>query len=260
VRVGAHERVGEGRCPTVLVARGDDRGEELEVHLVDDARARRHDAEVAQRGLRPAQQLVTLAVALVLAGDVEGEGVARAVAVDLDRVIDDEVRRHERVDARRVAAEVGHRVAHRGEVDDRGHAGEVLEEDARGHEGHLDVVGRAGSPGGHRGEVGLGHDASTRVAQNVLEQDLHGHGQALEVRATDGVEPVDAQRAVADAKRRARGGRVGGASAVHAEAGLLCASRPGGVGPARRSWVGTWRVCPPRVGLRVGALQYTLPR
>ena len=30
-----------------------------------------------------------------------------------------------------------HRVAHRGEVDDRGHAGEVLQQHARRHEGDL---------------------------------------------------------------------------------------------------------------------------
>ena len=32
----------------------------------------------------------------------------------------------------RVAAELGHRVAHRGEVDDRGHAGEVLHQTRAG--------------------------------------------------------------------------------------------------------------------------------
>src|SRR5690348_17805024 len=36
-----------------------------------------------------------------------------------------------RVDLRRVAAEVGHRVPHRREVDDGRHAGQVLEQDAR---------------------------------------------------------------------------------------------------------------------------------
>ena len=139
VRVGAR-RACPGRPPDAPSASSrtrDDRREVLEVDLVDDAGARRHDAEVAERGLRPAQQLVALAVALVLAVDVEGERVGRAEAVDLDGVVDDEVGRHERVDARRVAAERGHRVAHRGEVHDRGHAGEVLEEHARGHERDL---------------------------------------------------------------------------------------------------------------------------
>ena len=81
VRIGAHERVREGHdlasecaAAAVLLAEADDVAEELEVDLVDDARAGRHDAEAAQGRLRPAQELVALLVALVLAGHVEGEG------------------------------------------------------------------------------------------------------------------------------------------------------------------------------------------
>ena len=107
------------RPPSPSVAVGDDRGQELEVDLVDDAGPGRHDAQVAERGLGPAQQLVALAVALVLALDVEGERAGRPEPVDLDGVVDDEVGRDERVDLRRVAAEVGHRVAHDRQVDDR---------------------------------------------------------------------------------------------------------------------------------------------
>ena len=127
VRVRAHQRVGERDALAVV----DDRREELEVHLVDDAGPGRHDAQVTERGLRPAQQLVALAVPLVLALDVERERPVVAEHVDLDRVVDDEVGRDQRVDERRVAAEVGHGVAHDREIDDRGHAGEVLEDHPR---------------------------------------------------------------------------------------------------------------------------------
>ena len=51
---------------------------------MDDARPGRHDPQVAERGLGPAQELVALAVALVLALDVEGEGGRRPELVDLD--------------------------------------------------------------------------------------------------------------------------------------------------------------------------------
>ena len=62
VRVGPDERVREGDA----VALVDDAREELEVHLVDDAGARRHDLEVVERALAPAQERVALAVALEL--------------------------------------------------------------------------------------------------------------------------------------------------------------------------------------------------
>ena len=131
----------------------DDRREELEVHLVDDAGPGRHDAQVTERGLRPAQQLIALAVPLVLALDVERERQVVAEHVDLDRVVDHEVGRDERVDERRVAAEVGHGVAHDRQVDDRGHAGEVLEDHAGGHERDLGLGRRTGPPRRQRFDV-----------------------------------------------------------------------------------------------------------
>ena len=68
--------------------------------------------------LAPAQELVALAVALVLELDVALEGVGAAEHVGDDRVVDDQLGRGQRVDLGRVAAEVGHRLAHGGEVDD----------------------------------------------------------------------------------------------------------------------------------------------
>ena len=93
--------------------------EVLEVDLVADAGVRRHDAEVVERRLAPAQERVALAVALELELGVALEGEPLGELVDLDRVVDHQLDRHERVDLRRVAAELVHRVAHRGEVDDR---------------------------------------------------------------------------------------------------------------------------------------------
>ena len=79
--------------------------------------------------------------------------------------------------------ERGHRVAHRGEVDDGGHAGEVLEQDAAGHERDLGLAGAAGPPGRQGRDVGLGHDAAAGVSERVLEQDLEGDRRPAEVDA-----------------------------------------------------------------------------
>ena len=166
VRVGAHHGVWERDGAAVELVGPHHRREPLQVHLVDDAGPGGHDPQVAERGLRPAQQLVALDVPLVLARDVRRVRVGGAPRVDLDGVVDHEVGGDERVHARRVTAECGHRVAHRREVHDRGHAGEVLEDDARRHERDLGV--RAGRPvasraasrrprrGRHRGRRGGG--------------------------------------------------------------------------------------------------------
>ena len=133
MRVGADQGVGHEDA----IALGNDVGEVLEIDLVDDAGPRRHDAEVGERLLRPSKERVALAIALVLALDVDEERGVRAELVDLHRVVDHEVRRHERVDPGRVTAQLGDRVAHRREVDDARNAGEVLQDDAGGHEGEL---------------------------------------------------------------------------------------------------------------------------
>ncbi len=77
VRVGADERVGVGLQAALDGSRVGDPGEVLDVHLVHDAGARRDDLEVVERGLAPAEELVALAVALVLDLHVALEGVRR---------------------------------------------------------------------------------------------------------------------------------------------------------------------------------------
>ena len=125
VGVGPHQRVGERDA----VLDRDHLAEVLEVHLVADPRAGRHHADAVERLLRPAQQRVPLAVAPVLPLDVRLVRRRRAEQVDLHRVIDDQVHVHQRRHPGRVAAGARHRRAHRGQIDDRGHAREVLHQD-----------------------------------------------------------------------------------------------------------------------------------
>ena len=169
-----------------------------------DARVRRHDGEVGKRVLAPAQERVALLIAFELALGVGAEGVARAGRVDLHRVVDDELGRDERVDHRRIAAHRRHRVAHRGEVDDRGHAGEVLHDDARRRERDLLRRRGVGVPRRERLDVG-GIDGPVALrAQEVLEQDLQRERQPGDVEGgLQRVEAVDLEGALADGERAA---------------------------------------------------------
>ena len=150
---------------------------------MDDPGVGRHDREVVERALAPAQEGVALLVALELALGVEAERVAGAERVDLHGVVDHELGRDERVDPGRVAAHLGHRVAHRGEVDDGGHAGEVLHQHARGRERDLLARLRLGVPAGERLDVGRGDRAVALGAQQVLEQHLQRERQPRDVEA-----------------------------------------------------------------------------
>jgi hypothetical protein len=128
-------------CGLCAAGGEDDAGQVFEVDLVADAHAGRDGREVAERGLAPLEEGVALAVALEFEGGVEVVGVAGAEFVDLDGVVDDQLRGLERVDLLRIAAEQLHGIAHGGEVDHRGDAGEVLHEDAAG----IQEISREGS-------------------------------------------------------------------------------------------------------------------
>ena len=96
-----------------------------------DAGVGRHDAEIVERGLTPAQERVTFLVALEFDLVVEIERICGAIVVDLHGVVDDQLGRRQRVDLVGGAAEFDDGIAHGGEVDDGRHAREVLQDDAR---------------------------------------------------------------------------------------------------------------------------------
>jgi len=199
VRVGADAGVGVGTHDTVDGAVVDDLREVLDVHLVHDAGAGRHDLEVVERGLAPAEELVALAVALVLDLDVALERVLAAEEVGDDRVVDDHLGRRERVDAVGVAAEREDGLAHGGEVDDARHAGEVLHDHARGRELDLGVGLGRGDPGAERLDLRLRDVGAVFSAEEVLEEHLQAERQLLV--AGHRVETVDLIGLVTDVER-----------------------------------------------------------
>jgi hypothetical protein len=176
---------------------------------VDDAGARGDHLEVVEGGLTPAQELVALAVALVLELHVLLERVEASGHVDHHGVVDDHLGGGERVDALGVAAEVGDGLAHGGEVDDAGDAGEVLHDHAGGRELDLGVRLGAGVPGTERAHVVRGDVRTVLGAQQVLQQDLQAVGELL--MAVDGVDAIDLVLGVADGEGLPRAERVHGA-------------------------------------------------
>ena len=153
-------------------------GEVLEVDLVHDANARGHDLEGIKGLHAPLHELVALLVALELKLHVEIKGIAAAEVVDHHRVVDDQVDRHQGLDALGVLAELVGHVAHGGEVCQQGHAGEVLEHHAGEHEWNLVGAVVIGLPARKLPNVGLGHLLAIAVAQHRLEHDANGHRQA----------------------------------------------------------------------------------
>ena len=158
---------------------------------MDDARVRRNHAEVFERALAPAKERVTLPVTVEFDLVVEVECVGAAVTVDLYRVIDDQLGRRQRIDAVGIATQFNHRIAHGGEVDDGGHAREVLQDDAARRKRNLGARRGGRIPVRKCEDVVPGDIPPVFEPKQVLEQDFQGVGESVYMPFADGIEPVD---------------------------------------------------------------------
>src|SRR4029077_2064148 len=99
--------------------------------------SRRNELERLESLLTPFKKLVTLAIALELHVQIEFQRARRTEEIDLHRVIDNQIDRHERLDDLWVASEPLHSAAHRRKVDNQRDSGEVLQNNARNDEWDL---------------------------------------------------------------------------------------------------------------------------
>ena len=145
----------------------------------------RHDAEIVEGRLAPFQETIALAIALIFEIDIGLERLVAAEGIDDHRMVDDEIDRHERIDLLRIAAELGHRIAHGGKVDDRRHAGEILHQNARRTKRDFALqLALVDEPFGDRLDVFLGDRAAVLETQQIFEQHLHREGQLRKCRAS----------------------------------------------------------------------------
>ena len=137
VAVGADARIGIRRRLAVGFLRPDRASEILKVHLMHDARGRRHRAEVRERLLAPLEELIALVVAFELLLRVDREGGLAREGIHLHAVVNHQVAGNQRVDRVGIAAELLHRIAHRGKIHHARHTREVLKDDTRRHKGNF---------------------------------------------------------------------------------------------------------------------------
>ena len=93
VRIRAHDGIGKGARDASFLVRTHHRGQEFEVHLVDDAGIGRHGAEVVKSVLRPAQKGVALGVPVVFELRVVLERRLGAEFIHLHGVVDHQIDR-----------------------------------------------------------------------------------------------------------------------------------------------------------------------
>jgi hypothetical protein len=150
----------------------------FEIDLMDNADTRRHDAEGVERLHSPFHELIALAVTFELAAHVLLQGLWRTVMVDLYRMVDDQVDRHQRLDAPWIEPACLRHMPHRRQIAKQGHAGEILQHDTRDDQGNLLAARRPRPPLGKFEDVPLADPLSITVAQQRFENDAQGHRQA----------------------------------------------------------------------------------
>ena len=155
--------------------------EVFEIDLMHDAYSRRHDFEGVERLHAPLHELVALGIALEFDLHVEIQGVARAVVVDLHRMIDDQVDRNQRLDQLGVSAHALRDASHRGEIAQQGHAGKVLKHDPG--DDKRDFVGarNTGLPPAELADVVLGDFLAVAVAQYGFQHDAYRYRKARDL-------------------------------------------------------------------------------
>src|SRR6185437_3685315 len=123
------------------------------------------------------------------------------------------------------------RIAHCGQVDDRGHTGKVLQQHAAGAERDLLFRTSGHVPLGHRLDVAALDEGAVLVAEQILEEDLETEREAAGVPAGECVERGKAEDRVLRA--------VDGERRAAAEGILAChgfVSRFGDERPPMRGW------------------------
>src|SRR5438309_2578514 len=93
-------------------------------------------------------------------------------------MIDHQIDRDERLDDFRIAAELFHRAAHRGEVDNQRHASEILEDNSGDDEGNLFLGGRFRVPIREGLDVLAPDLFAVAIPEDRLEDNPNAHRQA----------------------------------------------------------------------------------
>ncbi len=138
---------------------------------MQDAVARRNHVDVLERLLGPVDEVEAVFVATVFDGAVLLECVGiESTALDGQRVVHHQLRRHDRVDQDRVSTLGGDGIAQPGEVDQRGLAQDVMANHAGREPGEIqlllaldDLLERSGQ----RGRVAAAHEVLGQHARRV---------------------------------------------------------------------------------------------
>ena len=177
MRIRANQRIRERKRFAVRCRVKHDARKIFQVHLMANARIGRNDFEIVERRLSPAQESVAFDVALEFEFGVERERHVGTRLVHLHRVVDHKFGGEQGIHFLRIAAQFADGFAHGGQIDDGRHAGEVLQKDARRHEGNFLLRRRVRIPARQRFDVARVDESPVFLPQKIFKQDAEREGQ-----------------------------------------------------------------------------------
>ena len=143
-----------------------------------DADTGRHDLKAVKGLHAPFEELITRLVALEFSLHIPLKGVADTGIIDLNRVIDHQIDRHQRLNQLGVFVQRGHRRTHGRQIDQQGYAGKILQDNPGHGERNFCRPGVVGSPAGEIAHVAFLNTRPVVVAQHRFEHDADADRQA----------------------------------------------------------------------------------
>ena len=142
-----------------------------------DADTGGNDLERVERLHAPFQKLVTLAVPVEFHLQILFQRVGGTRKVHLHRVVHHQIHRHQRFDDFGVFAHPGGGGAHRRQIHQQRHAGEILQHDARHNKGNFRRAGLNRLPVRQRADRRLAHAFAVAIAEHGFEHEPDGNRQ-----------------------------------------------------------------------------------
>ncbi len=176
VRISAHDRFRQKHAAVLVRPAQDALAEVLEVHLMDNAVCGRHDPQIIEGLCPPAQKFITFLVAEKFLLHVLSQGILRTEVVHLNRVVNDQINRHQGIDDLRVTAKGLHCITHGRKIHHTRHAGEVLHDHPGRQERKFMLSRRCRIPPGKTRHILSNYKIFIAVSQQGFEHNPDGKG------------------------------------------------------------------------------------
>ena len=151
---------------------------------MDNAYTGRYYFEAFERLHSPFQKLVASPITLKLRLHVELKGFSGAGVVNLHRMVDHEIDRHQRFNHLHILAEPGNGRAHRRQIHEQRHPGEVLQHDSGDHEWNFFGTNGIRLPVREATNISLANLLAVEISEHRLQNNANAYWKSRNVSDT----------------------------------------------------------------------------